>query len=481
MLVSWRRSRRDSSSLKLTKDLSLCRQHVENTLNLEILRHLDQEDGFVQIQRSVQSWMWNSVLTKDVIALISWSNHCLETKQFHGFEMWMVSTNTLQKRQRKHRVRLLTCLSARGNPWQRLKPKPRSVVNSNFNVPIPERKWIDIDPQPFDRCCFEVSEFTTRTLRHDASIPREEDGAVRFDDLINKLKEEFCFNSLALGGRKQKRFQYCLNPYFMNKFLYFRAIEGHSGEHFVDPLLQDNILVPDDFAEYIYHVGNAYKMHFIIQTGLVPGTGGTDSQCSSLLWTRRTFNLIEEKLSTIWINPESNRTNKHGDFITRQFFVQFTACGEKGIAILSNSIARNHSFRHTTSDSYRQSGMHENKERILLQNIQVAQVTTSDTCAELPTRSEGSTCSRIEKIPWSWERSAQGNLWQWILYWCSNPWHSTFRCWISWDTSKRKSLTIHWAIRKSPKQEYVAQGLSEIGGDQPLQSRTQGFDHWNEK
>ena len=46
MMVSWRRSRRDSSSLQLKKDLLLCRQHVENILNLEILRHLDQEDGF---------------------------------------------------------------------------------------------------------------------------------------------------------------------------------------------------------------------------------------------------------------------------------------------------------------------------------------------------------------------------------------------------------------------------------------------------
>ena len=48
------------------------------------------------------------------------------------------------------------------------KPKPRSVVNSNVNVPILERKRIDVDPQPFDRCCFEVSKIMTRTLRHDS-------------------------------------------------------------------------------------------------------------------------------------------------------------------------------------------------------------------------------------------------------------------------------------------------------------------------
>ena len=59
------------------------------------------------------------------------------------------------------------------------KPKPKYVVNSSINVPIRERKWIDSDPQQFDRSCFEVSKFMTRTLRHESSIPREEDG--RFD------------------------------------------------------------------------------------------------------------------------------------------------------------------------------------------------------------------------------------------------------------------------------------------------------------
>ena len=77
MLVSKRILRKDSSSPQLRKDLSLCTEHVENTLNLEISQHPDREGGFVQIRRSAQSWTWNSVLTKDVIALISWSNpHC---------------------------------------------------------------------------------------------------------------------------------------------------------------------------------------------------------------------------------------------------------------------------------------------------------------------------------------------------------------------------------------------------------------------
>ena len=72
---------------------------------------------------------------------------------------------------------------------------------------------------------------------------------------------------LAKGGGQKKRFQYCLNPNSSEHFLYFRAIQGHSGGTFVDPTLQNNVLLSDDFAEYIYHVGNAHDTHSIIQCG----------------------------------------------------------------------------------------------------------------------------------------------------------------------------------------------------------------------
>ena len=107
--------------------------------------------------------------------------------------------------------------------------------------------------------------------------------------------------------------------------------------------------------------------------------------------------------------------------------MQFNACSEKGIAILSNSIARDHSFRHTTSDLYRQSGLHENKGRTLLQNIQVTQgyhewllYRTSSTLRTMYNFQNRENPMIARKVRW-----------QWILYWFSNPWHSTYRCWTS--------------------------------------------------
>ena len=93
-----------------------------------------------------------------------------------------------------------------------------------------------------------------------------------FDDLVEEFKAKFDGTSrcsidawitfLAKGGGPKKRFQYCLNPNSSKHILYFRAIQGHSGGNLVDPALQDNVLLPDEFAEYIYHIGNVSEMYF---------------------------------------------------------------------------------------------------------------------------------------------------------------------------------------------------------------------------
>ena len=61
-----------------------------------------------------------------------------------------------------------------------------------------------------------------------------------------------------------------MNPSSSKHFLYFRAIQGHSGSNVVDPALQDNVLLPEDFTEYINHVGNVSEIHSKIRSGLIP-------------------------------------------------------------------------------------------------------------------------------------------------------------------------------------------------------------------
>ena len=60
------------------------------------------------------------------------------------------------------------------------------------------------------------------------------------------------------GGGNKKRFQYCTDS-SGQEILSLRAIQGLSGRNPIDPSLHDNVLIPNDFFEYIYHIGCAIK------------------------------------------------------------------------------------------------------------------------------------------------------------------------------------------------------------------------------
>ena len=68
-------------------------------------------------------------------------------------------------------------------------------------------------------------------------------------------------------GGKKKIFQYCTDS--SGEILYLRALQGHSGRNVIHPSLQDKKLIPDDFFEYIRHVGCAIKLPSIITSGLI--------------------------------------------------------------------------------------------------------------------------------------------------------------------------------------------------------------------
>ena len=123
-----------------------------------------------------------------------------------------------------------------------------------------------------------------RLLRHDQHIPRETDGAVKFEDIVeefNKTKKKKFegasqwslkdwISILAREGEPRKRFQCCLNPNSPRHISYFRAIQGHSGGIAIDPELQDTVLLPKGFTKYTYHVGNVSEVHSVIRSGLIP-------------------------------------------------------------------------------------------------------------------------------------------------------------------------------------------------------------------
>ena len=115
-------------------------------------------------------------------------------------------------------------------------------------------------------------------LRH-GSLPRDNDGAIEFWRIKDNFQTYFLFsrhwsdekwkNSMAEGGEHKKRYQYCADS--SGTTLYLRALQGHSGRNLIDPSLQDNVMILDDFFKYTYHVGCAINLKSIINSGLIPG------------------------------------------------------------------------------------------------------------------------------------------------------------------------------------------------------------------
>ena len=66
------------------------------------------------------------------------------------------------------------------------RPKQTSMTttfSSTATLPCHLREWIDVEPDQYDKSCFEVSKKVIRLLRHDPSVLRDEDGAVEFRTL----------------------------------------------------------------------------------------------------------------------------------------------------------------------------------------------------------------------------------------------------------------------------------------------------------
>ena len=323
MLVSRRISRKDKSSLHMMMNhLTIWKDRVDSILCIEVRKHPTWEGGNTKIGPVLdvkicyhQGRYGVEIMTESFFRdrTVSWvrivngiNKYVTETSEeisVGNVENW--GTGKLVAKARPRQTPTLTL--------------------SLVSIPYRERKWIDIEPGHLVKVVLKCKNII-RLLRHDESVHWEEDRAVRFDDLTSIFTSEFDGTSqwsvrawisfVAKGGGHKKRF-----PNSSKHFLYFRAIQGHSGSNLVGPTLQDNVLLPDDFAEYIYHVGNAHDMHNTIPSGLIPGgrvSREIGIQFFSQPWTRCTPVKIKKKFHTTWINPELRCTKILGPRLPRR-------------------------------------------------------------------------------------------------------------------------------------------------------------------
>ena len=139
-----------------------------------------------------------------------------------------------------------------------------------YDFPVHLRKWIDVKPGEQDNRSYPIAKKMITILRHEP-LHREEDGAIEFRRLKSKHWSSRLWKShMEKGGGCKKRFQYCTD---------------HQGEEILSPSLQDNVLIPNGFFEYIYHVGNPINLHSITNSGLIAGGRNASKERQTAFFT----------------------------------------------------------------------------------------------------------------------------------------------------------------------------------------------------
>ena len=156
--------------------------------------------------------------------------------------------------------------------------RPTSASSSTRTLLICDRCWT-FERGTYSTIAYSLSKRMTSILRH-GPLPREEDGAIEFrwvkDYLRNDLERSQHWSDkkwkskLAKGRGKRKDFNTVLvrqdKKLFISKL--FKVIQD------AIPLIlhyRDHVLNPNDFFEYIYHIGCAISLHLIMNSGLISG------------------------------------------------------------------------------------------------------------------------------------------------------------------------------------------------------------------
>ena len=202
-----------------------------------------------------------------------------------------------------------------------------------------------------------------RTLLRHGDLPREEDGAIEFwrlkDHLRTKfensryLSDEMWKSRMAGGGGNKKRFQYCTDP-SGQEILYLRALQGHSRRNLIHPSLQDNVLIPNDFFEYIYHTGCAINLNSITNSGLIPGGQNLNNRKTVFFLSldpmnkelKDSYEIDLNAPRLAWYKQKVEETSKHS------VLGRYQICSKERIKVLSYAIERHLPLQYTPSLLY---------------------------------------------------------------------------------------------------------------------------------
>ena len=171
-----------------------------------------------------------------------------------------------------------------------------------------------------------------------------------FSALVYSNKAEI----LVERRRSHEEIQCCLDTNSADTFFCLRAFNTILEEiKSIQPALQDNLVLPSDFAEYIYHVGSSTDMHSIIQSGLIRGKDIKKGRQTVFFTAVNPMHTSTQAAALRRDEAQNCGVQTHLEN-TRDPNVlgQFESCSEEGIVFPSNEIKRDHPSQHSTSSVY---------------------------------------------------------------------------------------------------------------------------------
>ena len=121
-----------------------------------------------------------------------------------------------------------------------------------------------IEQEEYSLPDYSVSKKLINLLRH-GCLPREDDGAIEFWRSVSS--ERSCAISSLVW--------WCMEEYNgkrrRQQAKYLNIVLTRPDKNSLPPSLQNNVLIPNNFLEYVHHIGCAINLHSIINSGLIPG------------------------------------------------------------------------------------------------------------------------------------------------------------------------------------------------------------------
>ena len=179
---------------------------------------------------------------------------------------------------------------------------------------------------------------------------------LRYESEYSQYWSDDVWKNKIAGGGGNRNFFYIVLIRQDNNFSYLRAPQGHSGRNPIDPTVQDNVLIPNTFFEYIYHIGCAVILHSITNSGLIAGGQNSSRERQTVFFTA--VNLMnkshQDPIELDLTKPRLASYKQKWKVLGR-----YAACSTKRIEVLSNKIERSHLLRYTPSFLYLESNCDE--------------------------------------------------------------------------------------------------------------------------